>query len=109
MTTPTSPTGPIARPTSARATTTTSPAAAGNPQSFPANAPTASGSTANLLDQIGWVLNAPVVVARRLLPTSPVPVALGTGALLLAGVVDLPVAGALGLGYLALRSWRTRS
>ncbi len=29
-----------------------------------------------------------------------------TGALLVGGVVDLPLAAAIGLGYLALRNWR---
>lgn len=57
-------------------------------------------------DQVVRVLSAPFALAQRVLPTSPVPVALGTGALLLAGVVEWPVAGAVGLGYLALRSWR---
>ncbi len=59
-------------------------------------------------EQVASVLAAPVALAQRVLPASPVPVALGAGALLLAGVVEWPVAGALGLGYLALRSWRTR-
>jgi len=60
-------------------------------------------------DQVASVLVTPVALAQRVLPASPLPVALGTGALLLAGVVEWPVAGALALGYLALRSWRTRS
>ncbi len=59
-------------------------------------------------DQVASVLVTPVALAQRVLPANPLPVALGTGALLLAGVVEWPVAGALGLGYLALRSWRTR-
>ncbi len=75
----------------------------------PPSPPSTSSSSTSTLDQIGRVLNAPVAVARRVLPTSPVPVVLGTSALLVAGVVDLPIAGALGLGYLALRSWRTRA
>jgi len=48
-----------------------------------------------------------VTLAQRLLPASPTPVALATGALALAGLVEWPVAAALGLGYLALRGWRT--
>ncbi len=59
-------------------------------------------------DQVASVLVTPVALAQRVLPASPLPVALGTGALLLGGVVEWPVAGALALGYLALRSWRTR-
>ncbi len=69
----------------------------------------APGDRARLrTDQVASVLVAPVALAQRVLPTNPLPVALGTGALLLAGVVEWPVAGALGLGYLAVRSWRTR-
>ena len=66
--------------------------------------PTAQSRT----DQVASVLVTPVALGQRVLPASPLPVALGTGALLLAGVVEWPVAGALALGYLALRSWRTR-
>lgn len=51
-------------------------------------------------------ISAPANVVAGLLPTSPVPVILGAGALAVAGVVDWPVAGAIGLGYLALRRWR---
>jgi len=58
-------------------------------------------------DQLAGVLTAPVTLAQRLLPASPTPVALATGALALAGLVEWPVAAALGLGYLALRGWRT--
>jgi len=58
-------------------------------------------------DQLAGVLTAPVALAQRLLPASPTPVALATGALALAGLVEWPVAAALGLGYLALRGWRT--
>ena len=53
-------------------------------------------------DQLAGVLTAPVTLAQRLLPASPTPVALA-----LAGLVEWPVAAALGLGYLALRGWRT--
>ncbi len=58
-------------------------------------------------DQLAGVLTTPVTLAQRLLPASPTPVALATGALALAGLVEWPVAAALGLGYLALRGWRT--
>jgi hypothetical protein len=51
---------------------------------------------------------SPVTMAERVLPDSPVPVALGVGALALAGLVEWPVAGAIGLGYLAIRTWRAR-
>lgn len=67
-----------------------------------------TGVPAHALDRLASALTVPVAVAQRVLPRSPVPVALGAGALLLAGIVEWPVAGALGLGYLALRGWRTR-
>ncbi len=70
--------------------------------------PTGTDTPTRAVDQFVSALTAPVALAQRVLPNSPVPVALGAGALLLAGVVEWPVAGALGLGYLALRSWRTR-
>jgi hypothetical protein len=78
-----------------------------NPTASP-NWPDPAASSRSRTDQVASVLGAPVAVAQRVLPASPVPVALGAGALLLAGVVEWPVAGALALGYLALRSWRTR-
>ena len=77
-----------------------------NPTASP-NWPDPAASSRSRTDQAASVLGAPVAVAQRVLPASPVPVALGA-ALLLAGVVEWPVAGALALGYLALRSWRTR-
>jgi hypothetical protein len=70
--------------------------------------PTGTDAPNRAVDQVVSALTSPVALAQRVLPNSPVPVALGAGALLLAGVVEWPVAGALGLGYLALRSWRTR-
>ncbi len=78
-----------------------------SPQSAEPNPAGTTGSTP-ALDQLATILNAPVTLAQRVLPNSPVPVALGASALLLAGIVEWPVAGALGLGYLALRNWRTR-
>jgi len=75
----------------------------------PSRSPGSPGPTAqSRTDQVASMLVTPVALAQRVLPASPLPVALGTGALLLAGVVEWPVAGALALGYLALRSWRTR-
>jgi hypothetical protein len=88
-------------PTTAAGTTRTSP---GSDSADPAGTDLPAGT----LDQFVSVLTAPVALAQRVLPNSPLPVALGAGALLLAGVVEWPVAGALGLGYLALRGWRTR-
>lgn len=88
-------------------TSPTDPANSGLPGPLPGGAGAGAGGGVSSTEQIARVLNTPLMVARRVLPNSPVPVVLGTGALLLAGVVELPVAGALGLGYLALRSWRT--
>ena len=56
-------------------------------------------------DQLADALTAPLAVAQRVLPDSPVPVALGAGALALVGVIEWPVAAAIGLGYVALRRW----
>jgi hypothetical protein len=56
-------------------------------------------------DQLAEVLTAPLTVAQRVLPDSPVPVALGAGALALVGLIEWPVAAAIGLGYVALRRW----
>ncbi len=58
------------------------------------------------IDRVAAALSAPVTLTQRVLPASPVPVVLGTGALLVAGLVEWPAAAAVGLGYLALRSWR---
>lgn len=58
------------------------------------------------IDQVAQVLTAPVALAQRLLPANTAPVVLGAGALALVGVIDWPIAGAVGLGYLALRRWR---
>ena len=52
------------------------------------------------------ILAGSITAAGRVLPRGPVPVTLATGALAVGGVIDWPVAAALGLGYLALRRWR---
>lgn len=56
-------------------------------------------------ERVAGVLALPVTVAQRLLPDNAVPVVLGAGALVVAGVVEWPAAVAIGLGYLALRRW----
>ncbi len=58
------------------------------------------------LDQLARTLTAPLAVLSRAVPAGPIPVALGTGALAVAGVIEWPIAAAVGLGYLALRRWR---
>lgn len=55
---------------------------------------------------VGDLLTAPLEAAGRVIPDSPVPVVLGAAALALGGAIDWPVAGAIGIGYLALRRWR---
>jgi hypothetical protein len=69
-------------------------------------AATAGASQQGPLPQAGTPLN-PMAAIGRVLPTGPIPVALGAGALVLAGVVEWPIAGAIGLGYLAARYWRS--
>ncbi|MCW2534969.1 MAG: hypothetical protein JWQ26_668 [Modestobacter sp.] len=56
-------------------------------------------------EQLADALTAPLAVAQRVLPDSPVPVVLGAGALALVGLIEWPVAAAMGLGYFALRRW----
>lgn len=87
--------------TESTGTATTPPAAA------PSSQPTASshGHERGVLEQAATAAMLPVTVARQLLPDNPVPVALGAGALAVAGVIEWPVAAAVGLGYLALRRW----
>ena len=60
----------------------------------------------DLLEQAAAVVAVPFTLARQMLPDNPVPVALGAGALVLAGAIEWPVAAAIGLGYVALRRWR---
>jgi hypothetical protein len=48
----------------------------------------------------------PVNVARRVLPDRGLPVYLGIGALIVADVIEWPVAVAAGLGYVVLKGWR---
>jgi hypothetical protein len=59
----------------------------------------------NTTEQLTDALTTPLVVAQRVLPDSPVPVVLGAGALALIGLIEWPVAAAIGLGYAALRRW----
>lgn len=65
-----------------------------------------SGTAHGLLTQAATAAMLPFTAARQLLPDNPVPVALGAGALAVAGVIEWPVAAAIGLGYLALRRWQ---
>ncbi len=54
----------------------------------------------------GLIRSATAPFAAAVVPAGPVPVALGAGALAVAGVIEWPIAAAIGLGYLALRRWR---
>lgn len=67
--------------------------------------PTPDEANSNLLTQAATVAAMPFTLARQLLPDNPLPVALGAGALAVAGVIEWPVAAAVGLGYAALRRW----
>jgi len=80
-----------------------SPATPSEPR--PDTRPQADPGHPDLVEQAATAMALPFALARRLLPDSPVPVALGGAALLLAGAIDLPVAAAIGLGYVALRHW----
>lgn len=57
--------------------------------------------------EVATALALPFTLARQLLPDNPAPVALSAAALAAAGLIEWPVAAAVGLGYLALRRWHT--
>lgn len=84
--------------------TETDPAATTTVPGDPATEPQSTSSTAGRY--LREAVTAPLDGLRRVAPDSPVPVALAAGALAVGGVIDWPVAGAIGLGYLALRRWR---
>jgi hypothetical protein len=82
------------------------PTPATSPESQPdAQLPDSAPGHPDLLEQAAAAIATPFTLARQLLPDSPVPVALGAGALVLAGAIEWPVAAAIGLGYVALRRW----
>lgn len=60
----------------------------------------------DVVTQVGDVAAASLRVTKRLLP-GRAPAYLGAGALLVAGIVDLPALVAGGLAYEALRRWNT--
>lgn len=84
--------------TEAKSTTTTS--RSGDDRSEPQSAALTAGR------YLRDVVTVPLDGLRRVTPDSPVPVALAAGALAVGGIIEWPVAGAIGLGYLALRRWR---
>jgi hypothetical protein len=71
----------------------------------PTTQTTPPGNGRNSIDQLGHALTEPLAAIARVLPTGPIPVVLGAGALAVAGVVEWPIVAAIGLGYLALRRW----
>lgn len=78
---------------------------AATPDASTPQAPDDGTSRPDLLISAATAVIAPFTVARQLLPDNPVPVALAAGALATAGVIEWPVAVAVGLGYAALRRW----
>ena len=87
---------------------TQQPVATNSPTRAPAGDPTDDNHDAparNGVRNLTHVLSVPIAAASRLIPSSPTPVALGAGALAVAGVIEWPVAAAIGLGYLAVRRW----
>jgi hypothetical protein len=81
------------------------PTTTGSGQELPHPHPDPATRDHRTSEQLVDALTAPLAVAQRVLPDNPVPVALGAGALALAGLIDWPVAAAIGLGYVALRRW----
>jgi len=73
-----------------------------------APAPSTTSVAGNVVAQAGEVAATSVRVTKRLLP-GRVPAYLGAGALLVAGIVDLPALVAGGLAYEALRRWNPPS
>ncbi len=72
---------------------------------IPTTQTTPPGNGRNSIDHLGHALTEPLAAIARVLPTGPIPVVLGAGALAVAGVVEWPIVAAIGLGYLALRRW----
>lgn len=60
----------------------------------------------DVLTEAATAVMLPFALVRSLVPDSAVPVALGVGALAVAGAIEWPAAAAMALGYLALRGWR---
>jgi biotin transporter BioY len=81
------------------------PTTTGSGQELPHPHPEAATTDRSTTEQMAEALTAPLAVAQRVLPDNPVPVVLGAGALALAGLIEWPVAAAIGLGYVALRRW----
>jgi hypothetical protein len=80
------------------------------PEVAPAAGGTAAGRTdAGWTDAVGGAVASSVQVVRNVLPPSRLPVYLAATALLVAGLIDPPVALGAGLAYEALRRWEPRA
>jgi hypothetical protein len=75
----------------------------------PEVAPAVAGTDQGWADAVGGVAASSVQVVRGVLPSSRLPVYLAGTALLVAGLVDPPVALGVGLAYEALRRWEPRA
>ena len=75
----------------------------------PEVAPAGGGTGPGWADAVGGTLASSVQVVRDVLPSSRLPVYLAATALLVAGLVDPPVALGAGLAYEALRRWEPRA
>jgi hypothetical protein len=75
----------------------------------PEVAPAAAGTAAGWTDAVGGAVASSVQVVRDVLPPSRLPVYLAATALLVAGLIDPPVALGAGLAYEALRRWEPRA
>lgn len=68
--------------------------------------PTAQDANERRVETIADAVSLPLDVVRQSLPSRGLPVYLGLGALTVANVIELPIAIAAGLGYIALREWK---
>jgi hypothetical protein len=75
----------------------------------PEVAPAAGGTGAGWSDAVGGAVASSVQVVRDVLPSSRLPVYLAGTALVVAGLIDPPLALGAGLAYEALRRWEPRA
>jgi hypothetical protein len=92
-------------------TVTSRPGSASNATTAPSSPTPPAGQPTpapqhDVLTEATTAVMLPFAMVRSLIPDSAVPVALGIGALAVAGAIDWPAAAAVALGYLAVRGWR---
>jgi hypothetical protein len=75
----------------------------------PEVAPAAGGTGAGWADAVAGTVSSSVQVVRDVLPSSRLSVYLAGTALVVAGLIDPPLALGAGLAYEALRRWEPRS